>query len=51
QINHCVSFAALWSANNKLAKGLHASGVGSVSCSRHKMFRALGMGDLQRGER
>ncbi|KAJ7821558.1 hypothetical protein B0H14DRAFT_3471465 [Mycena olivaceomarginata] len=50
EISHCVSFAALWSANNKRAKGLRASGVGSVSCSRHEMFRPLGMGDLQRGE-
>ncbi|KAF8122930.1 hypothetical protein K438DRAFT_1651868, partial [Mycena galopus ATCC 62051] len=51
EISHCVSFAALWSANNKRAKGLRASGVGSVSCSRHELFRPLGMGDLQRGER
>ncbi|KAJ7885141.1 hypothetical protein B0H14DRAFT_2564086 [Mycena olivaceomarginata] len=49
-ISHCVSFAALWSANNKRAKGLRASGVGSVSCSRHEVFRPLGTGDLQRGE-
>ncbi|KAF8214393.1 hypothetical protein K438DRAFT_1902273 [Mycena galopus ATCC 62051] len=51
EINHCVSFAVLWSANNKCAKGLRASGIGSISCLRHEMFRALGMGDLQRGER
>ncbi|KAJ6479764.1 hypothetical protein C8R45DRAFT_1101208 [Mycena sanguinolenta] len=51
EISHCVSFAALWSANNKRAKGLRASGVGSVSCSRHEMFRPVGTGDLQRGER
>ncbi|KAJ7874256.1 hypothetical protein B0H13DRAFT_2348668 [Mycena leptocephala] len=51
EISHCVSFAALWSANNKRAKGLRASGVGSVSCSRHEMFRPGGMGDLQKGER
>jgi hypothetical protein len=50
QISHCVSFAALWSANNKYAKGLRASGIGSVSCSRHEVFRPLGTGDLQRGE-
>ncbi|KAJ7113743.1 hypothetical protein C8R43DRAFT_1138589 [Mycena crocata] len=29
EISHCVSFAALWSANNKRSKGLRASGVGS----------------------
>ncbi|KAJ7020126.1 hypothetical protein C8F04DRAFT_1275478 [Mycena alexandri] len=51
EISHCVSFAALWSANNKRAKGLRASGVGSVSCSWHKLFRPLGTGDLQKGER
>ncbi|KAJ7225301.1 hypothetical protein GGX14DRAFT_556103 [Mycena pura] len=51
EISYCVSFAALWRANNKRAKGLRASGIGSVSCSRHEMFRANGTGDLQRGER
>ncbi|KAJ7191675.1 hypothetical protein B0H12DRAFT_1039767, partial [Mycena haematopus] len=51
EISHCVSFAALWSANNKRAKGLRASGIGSVSCARHEMFRPLGTGDLQRGEK
>ncbi|KAJ7825807.1 hypothetical protein B0H14DRAFT_3088537 [Mycena olivaceomarginata] len=51
EISHCVSFAALWSANNKRAKGLRASGIGSVSCSRHEVFRPLGTGDLQKGEK
>ncbi|KAJ7494558.1 hypothetical protein B0H11DRAFT_1716969 [Mycena galericulata] len=51
EISHCVSFAALWSANNKRAKGLRASGIGSVSCARHEIFRPLGTGDLQKGER
>ncbi|KAJ7748842.1 hypothetical protein B0H14DRAFT_3096954 [Mycena olivaceomarginata] len=51
EITHCVSFAVLWSANNKRAKGLRASGIGSVSCSRHEVFRPLGTGDLQRGEK
>ncbi|KAF8137969.1 hypothetical protein K438DRAFT_1638774, partial [Mycena galopus ATCC 62051] len=51
EISHCVSFAALWRANNKRAKGLRATGIGSVSCSRHELFRANGTGDLQRGER
>ncbi|KAJ7360906.1 hypothetical protein DFH08DRAFT_684340, partial [Mycena albidolilacea] len=50
EISHCVSFAALWSANNKCAKGLRVSRVGSVSCSRHEVFQPLGTGDLQRGE-
>ncbi|KAJ7796830.1 hypothetical protein B0H13DRAFT_2245360 [Mycena leptocephala] len=51
EISHCASFVALWSANNKRAKGLRASGLGSVSCSRHEMFRAGRTGDLQAGER
>ncbi|KAJ6591797.1 hypothetical protein DFH09DRAFT_1306514 [Mycena vulgaris] len=51
EISHCVAFAALWRANNKRGKGLRATGIGSVSCSRHEMFRLSGTGDLQRGER
>ncbi|KAG6809360.1 hypothetical protein H0H92_000568 [Tricholoma furcatifolium] len=51
EISHCVGFAALWLANTRKAKGLRATGVGSVSCARHQMFRATGTGDLQRGER
>ncbi|KAJ7917979.1 hypothetical protein B0H13DRAFT_2231340 [Mycena leptocephala] len=51
EISHCVAFAALWRANNKRAKGLRATGIGSVSCSRHELFRANGTGDLQVGER
>ncbi|KAJ7439837.1 hypothetical protein FB451DRAFT_1344179 [Mycena latifolia] len=50
EISHCIAFAALWRANNKWAKGLQASGIGSVSCSRHEMFHANRTGDLQRGE-
>ncbi|KAJ7604326.1 hypothetical protein FB45DRAFT_769378 [Roridomyces roridus] len=51
EISHCVAFAALWRANNKRARGLRATGIGSVSCSRHELFRANGTGDLQKGER
>ncbi|KAJ7490197.1 hypothetical protein B0H11DRAFT_2229118 [Mycena galericulata] len=51
EISHCVAFAALWRANNKRAKGLRATGIGSVSCSRHELFRPNGTGDLQKGER
>ncbi|KAJ7833212.1 hypothetical protein B0H14DRAFT_3087705 [Mycena olivaceomarginata] len=50
-LSHCVAFAALWRANNKRAKGLRATGIGSVSCSRHELFRANGTGDLQKGEK
>ncbi|KAF8059256.1 hypothetical protein FPV67DRAFT_1675319 [Lyophyllum atratum] len=51
EISHCVGFAALWLANSKKSKGLRATGVGSVSCSRHQFFRPTGTGDLQKGER
>lgn len=51
EISHCVGFAALWTANNKRAKGLRASGVGSVSYARNEVFQAQGTGDLQKGER
>ncbi|KAF7362033.1 CxC2 domain-containing protein [Mycena venus] len=29
EISHCIAFAALWRANNKHAKGLRATGIGS----------------------
>ncbi|KAG6824771.1 hypothetical protein H0H92_005865 [Tricholoma furcatifolium] len=51
EISHCVGFAALWAANKKKSKGLRATGVASVSCSRHQLFRQTGTGDLQKGER
>ncbi|KAK7045518.1 hypothetical protein VNI00_007350 [Paramarasmius palmivorus] len=51
EISHCVTFSAIWNANNKKSRGLRATGVGSVVCSRHGMFRPNGMGDLQKGER
>ncbi|KAG6823229.1 hypothetical protein H0H92_010922, partial [Tricholoma furcatifolium] len=50
EISHCVGFAALWLANNKKSKGLRATGVAAVSCSRHQFFRPNGTGDLQKGE-
>jgi hypothetical protein len=30
---------------------LRATGIGSVTCARHEMYRPNGMGDLQKGER
>ncbi|KAK7030436.1 hypothetical protein VNI00_014007 [Paramarasmius palmivorus] len=51
EISHCVTFSAMWNANSKKSRGLRATGVGSVVCARHGMFRANGMGDLQKGER
>ncbi|KAG6905794.1 hypothetical protein DXG01_000684 [Tephrocybe rancida] len=50
EISHCVGFAAIWAANKKKSKGLHATGVGSVSCARHQLFHPTGTGDLQKGE-
>ena len=35
----------------KKSKGLHATGIAAVSCARHQLFRPLGVGDLQKGER
>ncbi|RDB28096.1 hypothetical protein Hypma_001549 [Hypsizygus marmoreus] len=50
EISHCVGFAALWLANNKKAKGLWATRVGSVSCACHEIFRPTGTGNLQKEE-
>jgi hypothetical protein len=35
----------------KNSKGLRATGTAAVSCARHELFRPLGVGDLQKGER
>jgi hypothetical protein len=35
----------------KKLKGLRATGMAAVSCARHQLFRPLGMGNLQKGER
>ncbi|KAK7045327.1 hypothetical protein VNI00_007576 [Paramarasmius palmivorus] len=51
EISHCVGFNAIGKANNKKSKGLRATGIGSVTCSRHELFRPNGVGDLQKGER
>ena len=51
QISHCVGFSAMWEANRKRTKGLRATGIGAVSCARHGLYCANGMGDLQVGER
>lgn len=51
QIRTCVGFQALLNMLTKKSKGLRATGMGAVSCARHQLFRALGMGDLQKGER
>ncbi|KAK7021051.1 hypothetical protein VNI00_017540 [Paramarasmius palmivorus] len=51
EISHCVSFAAMHTANTRKSKGLRATGIGSVSCARHEILRPNGTGDLQKGER
>ncbi|KAF7974955.1 hypothetical protein HWV62_10677 [Athelia sp. TMB] len=50
-ISSCVGFQALLNMLTKKSKGLRATGMGAVSCSRHQMFRPQGLGDLQKGER
>jgi hypothetical protein len=51
QIRTCVSFQALLNMLMKRSKGLRATGIAAVSCARHQLFRPLGIGDLQKGER
>ncbi|KAL0576148.1 hypothetical protein V5O48_005839 [Marasmius crinis-equi] len=51
EISRCQSFKAIGDANSKKARGLRATGIGSVSCARHETFLPNGMGDLQKGER
>ncbi|KAI5888639.1 uncharacterized protein SCHCODRAFT_02587995 [Schizophyllum commune H4-8] len=50
-ISTCSGFAAIFLANAKRVRGLRATGVAAVICSRHNMFLPNGMGDLQKGER
>jgi hypothetical protein len=51
EISNCSGFRAMFQANAKCTKGLRTTGVGGVTCSRHNMWRANGLGDLQCGER
>ncbi|KAJ7446035.1 hypothetical protein B0H11DRAFT_1746379 [Mycena galericulata] len=51
EISNCSGFQAMFLANTKRVKGLRTTGVGGVTCSRHNMWRANGIGDLQIGER
>ncbi|KAI4517411.1 hypothetical protein K525DRAFT_210959 [Schizophyllum commune Loenen D] len=50
-ISSCSGFAAVFLANLKRARGLRATGVAAVICSRHNIFLPNGIGDLQKGER
>jgi hypothetical protein len=51
EISSCSGFQAMFLANAKRVKGLRVTGVGGVTCARHNMWRANGIGDLQVGER
>jgi hypothetical protein len=51
QIRTCVGFQAILNMLTKKSKGLRATGMSAVSCARHQLFRPLGVGDLQKGER
>ncbi|KAF8209732.1 hypothetical protein K438DRAFT_1571533 [Mycena galopus ATCC 62051] len=51
EISSCSGFQAMFLANAKRVKGLRVTGVAGVTCARHNMWRANGLGDLQMGER
>ncbi|KAJ7821736.1 hypothetical protein B0H13DRAFT_2377113 [Mycena leptocephala] len=51
EISSCSGFQAMFLANAKRVKGLRVTGIGGVTCARHNMWRANGIGDLQKGER
>ncbi|KIJ09041.1 hypothetical protein PAXINDRAFT_164415 [Paxillus involutus ATCC 200175] len=47
----CLSHNAVNIADTKSTKGLAATGVGTVECTRHNLKRPSGTGDLQVGEK
>ncbi|KAK6978163.1 CxC2 domain-containing protein [Favolaschia claudopus] len=49
--SNCSGFQAMFMANTRKVKGLRTTGVGGVTCARHNMWQANGIGDLQVGER
>ncbi|KAJ6484517.1 hypothetical protein C8R47DRAFT_1073122 [Mycena vitilis] len=51
EMSNCSGFQAMFMADTKRTKGLRTTGIAGVTCSRHNMWRANGMGDLQVGER
>ncbi|KAJ7078756.1 hypothetical protein C8R43DRAFT_910284 [Mycena crocata] len=51
EISNCSGFQAMFMANTRRVKGLRTTGIGGVTCSRHNMWCANGIGDLQVGER
>lgn len=50
QKSTCVKHHAVTDANGRF-ENLAASGLGTIDCIRHNFKRALGVGDLQAGER
>ncbi|KAG1720806.1 hypothetical protein EDB19DRAFT_1898410 [Suillus lakei] len=46
----CVSHNAVNMADTKSLRGLAATGVGTMDCTRHNMKLPNGVGDLQKGE-
>ncbi|KAF9062472.1 hypothetical protein BDP27DRAFT_1233550, partial [Rhodocollybia butyracea] len=51
QICTCTGLAAVDLANTKYSKGFCATGVGMITCGRHEIVLANGVGDLQKGEK
>lgn len=51
KISSCTGFAALDHADTKFSRGYAATGIGAVVCVWHEFWLALGIGDLQKGER
>ncbi|KAH6890716.1 hypothetical protein BKA70DRAFT_1120446 [Coprinopsis sp. MPI-PUGE-AT-0042] len=49
--SNCNNYDAIKSASIRGGRGNAASGLGAAQCARHDMKRALGVGDLQRGEK
>ncbi|KAF9514098.1 hypothetical protein BS47DRAFT_1295385 [Hydnum rufescens UP504] len=50
-ISTCSGLAALDLANTRKSSGLRVTGVGTSVCAHQGCIRALGLGDLQKGER
>ncbi|KAK7017231.1 CxC2 domain-containing protein [Favolaschia claudopus] len=51
EISSCSGFQAMFLANKKRIKGLRTTGIAGVTCARHNMWIANGLGPLQWGER
>ncbi|KAJ7056035.1 hypothetical protein C8F01DRAFT_1211465 [Mycena amicta] len=49
--NHLRNYTTEDDKDTRVTTGLRVSGVGGCVCARHGIVRALGLGDLQKGER